>query len=320
MWMRKLGFSELELTTIGLGTWAIGGPWQFGWGPQNDKDSLSAIFEAVDAGINWIDTAAVYGCGHSEEMVGKALKEMREQPIIATKCGLFCGQQRQRVACLKKESIIKQCENSLRRLGIEAIDLYQIHRPEPDEDIEQGWAAIAELIKQGKVRYGGVSNFNVEQIKRCQQIHPVASLQPSYSMIHREVEEQLLRFCAENYIGVVAYSPIGRGLLTGKFTRQRLASLPADDHRRENADFQEPAFSATLKMVDELKPIAQRNGKTVIQLAIAWVLRQPEVTSAIVGARRAGQISESVPAGDWQLSDEDIAEIEELLKQRNENG
>jgi len=314
---RKLGFSDLELTTVGLGTWAIGGPWQYGWGPQNDKDSLAAIFEAMDAGINWIDTAPIYGCGHSEKVLGRALKQITAKPILATKCGLLWDQKHRKVNCLKQDSIRKECENSLQRLGVEVIDLYQVHWPQPDEDLEECWTAIAKLIEQGKVRYPGVSNFNVEQIKRCQAIHPVASLQPPYNMITRDVEDELLGFCAENNIGVLAYSPLARGLLTGKFSHEWLANLPDDDHRKKNPEFAEPNFSATLELVEGLRPIAKRTGKTPAQLAITWVLRRPELTSAIVGARKPGQIGETAAATEMMLSDDDLREIDKLLTYRD---
>lgn len=316
MQKRQLGFTNLKLTTVGLGTWAMGGPWQFGWGPQDDDDSVAAILAALDKGINWIDTAPVYGCGHSEELVGKAINLASgagQKPFIATKCGLLWDDNRRKVSCLKSRSIREECHASLKRLGIQSIDLYQIHRPEPDEDIEQAWEEMAKLAQQGKVRYLGVSNFNVEQIERVRRIHPVASLQPPYSMLHREVEDELLGCCAQNNIGVVAYSPMQRGLLTGKFSQERLANLDLDDHRRRNPDFHEPRFSAALELVEHLRSIAERNGRTLSQLAISWVLRRPEITAAIVGARRPGQIAETAPASDWNLSSEDIEEVEQLL-------
>jgi len=318
MQKRQLGYTDLQLTTIGLGTWAMGGPWEFGWGQQDDNQAIGAILTALDLGINWIDTAAVYGCGHSEELIAKAIKQTSKKPLITTKCGLLWDNQRKKINCLKKDSIISECHNSLKRLDIDVIDLYQIHWPIPDEDIEQAWEAMAILLEQGKVRYIGVSNFNIEQIKRVQAIYPVASLQPPYSMIHREVEDQMLEFCAENNIGVIAYSPMQRGLLTGKFNHERLANLPTDDHRRTNHDFQEPQFSATLELVEQLREIAQRNGKPLAQLAINWVFRRTEVTSAIVGARNPDQIKETVSAGDWNLAKDDIEKIEYLLKKRQE--
>ncbi|NQT02621.1 MAG: aldo/keto reductase [Planctomycetes bacterium] len=313
MQTRQLGYTDLKLTTVGLGTWAMGGPWQFGWGPQDDDEAIAAISASLETGINWIDTAPVYGLGHSEELVGEALKQTSQKPIIATKCSLLWNDKREKVSCLKAQSIRQECHASLERLGIETIDLYQIHWPEPEEDIEQTWKEMARLAEEGKIRYLGVSNFNVEQIKRIQKIHPVACLQPPYSMLHREVEDELLDYCSQNDIGVVAYSPMQRGLLTGKFSPERLASLPLDDHRRANPDFHEPQFTATLELVEQLKPIAERNGRTLAQLSISWVLRRPEVTAAIVGARKPEQILETAPASDWDLNEEDIEQIEQLL-------
>ncbi|UCG48372.1 MAG: aldo/keto reductase [Phycisphaerales bacterium] len=313
MQTRKLGYTDLNLTTVGLGTWAMGGPWQYGWGPQDDDEAIAAILAALDAGINWIDTAAVYGLGHSEELVGKALKQTGHKPLIATKCGLLWNEKKEKVSCLKKESIRAECDASLKRLGVEVIDLYQMHWPEPDEDVEEAWEEMARLADEGKVRYLGVSNFSVGQIERVRNIYPVASLQPPYSMLHREAEAELLEYCAQLDIGVVAYSPMQRGLLTGKFSQERLAGLALDDHRRRSPDFHGPRFSETLKLVEQLKRIAERRGRTVAQLAISWVLRRPEVTAAIVGARRPEQILETARACGWKLSKSDIGEIEQLL-------
>ena len=316
MQTRKLGNTELELTTVGLGTWAMGGPWQFGWGPQDDDEAIAAIVKALDMGINWIDTAPAYGLGHSEELIAQALGRTGARPLIATKCGILWNEKKEKVTCLKKRSIRKECHDSLRRLGIDVIDLYQMHWPDPDEDVEEAWEEMVRLKEQGEVRYLGVSNFAVEHLDRVRRIHEPVSLQPPYSMLHREAEEELLGYCAANNIGVVAYSPMQRGLLTGKFSPERLAELAVDDHRRRNPDFQEPQFSATMELVEELKVIAGRNGRTCAQLAISWVLRRSEVTAAIVGARRPAQIEETAPAGDWNLSEEDIKEIEKLLAER----
>ena len=319
MQTRQLGHTDLELTTIGLGTWAIGGPnWEYGWGPQNDNEAIGAILTALDKGINWIDTAAAYGLGHSEELIGKALKQATQKPFIATKCSLRWDQKGQIINCLEGQSIREECHASLKRLGIDVIDLYQIHWPRPDKDIEQAWEEMAKLIEQGKTRYIGVSNANLEQIKRMKKIHPVASLQPHYNMLHREVEDQLLGYCAENKIGIVAYSPMERGLLTGKFSQERLAGLALHDHRRRSPDFHEPQFSATLELVERLRSIAERNGVSLAQLAINWVLRRSEVTAAIVGARRPDQITETVQAVNWTLVPKDIKEIEKLLTERQE--
>jgi aryl-alcohol dehydrogenase-like predicted oxidoreductase len=313
----RLGNSELQITKVGLGTWAIGGPWQFGWGPQRDSDSIKAILESLDAGVNWLDTAPIYGFGHSEEMVAKALKKTSIRPIIATKCGLTWDDKNERIPCLKAKSILAECEASLKRLGVEVIDLYQMHWNQPDEDIEEGYEAMAKCVKAGKVRYLGVSNFTVEQLKRIIKIHPLASLQPPYSMFRRDIEKELLGFCSEHNIGVIVYSPLHKGLLTGKFTVESVATLPADDVRQMSPDFQMPRLEVNLKYIEELKLIAKRNGHTVAQLAISWTLRKPEVTAAIVGARRAGQIKETAPAADITLPADDINEIEELLQKRN---
>jgi len=318
MQTRKLGWTDLNLSTVGLGTWAIGGAgWKFSWGPQDDRESISTIRRALEKGINWIDTAPVYGLGHSEEIVGKAIKESRDRPIIATKCSRLWDKDGNPYGCLKKESIRSEVERSLRSLKIEVVDLYQIHWPDPDEDIEEAWSAIKDLIKEGKVRYAGVSNFSVEQIRRIQVIHPVASLQPPYSMLERGIEEELLHYCSANNIGVIVYSPMQKGILTRKFTRERVKNLPRDDHRREDPHFQEPELSANVKLVEDLRSIAERSGdRTVAQLAIAWVLQRPEVTAAIVGARHPYQIEETVATGEVMLSEEDIAAIDTLLNKR----
>ena len=316
MQTRKLGSTDLALTTVGLGTWAIGGPWQYGWGPQDDGEAVAAILTALDLGINWIDTAPVYGLGHSEELVGQALRQTRHKPFIATKCGLLWNEKREKVPHLKRDSIRRECEASLRRLGIERIDLYQMHWPDPPQDIGEAWEEMALLAAEGKVHYLGVCNYNVEQIERVRKIYPVASLQPPYSMLHRDAEKELFGYCAAHNIGVVAYSPMQRGLLTGRFSHERLAALAPDDHRRRMPEFQDPAFSASLELVKDLDKVAQRHGRTVAQLAISWVLRRPEVTAAIVGARRPSQITETMAAADWNLSKQDIAEIEKLLAER----
>ena len=310
---RKLGQTDLELTVIGLGTWAIGGPWEYGWGPQDDTDSIRTIHKAVDAGINWIDTAPAYGCGHSEEIVGRALKEMSQRPLIATKCSLLWNDKREIFNCLDHDSIIKECEDSLKRLGVEVIDLYQMHWPQPDEQIEEGWKAMATLVEQGKVRTIGASNFTVEQLERVGKLHPIASLQPPYSMLQRDIETGQLPYCDDNKIGIVAYSPMQKGLLTGKFTKERMQTLAADDNRQNDPNFNGEKFKQNLKIVDAMRPIAERNGKTPAQLAIAWVLRKEEVTAAIVGARKQKQIEETVQACDWVLEETDIEKIDTIL-------
>lgn len=315
MQTRKLGTSDTQLTTIGIGTYALGGgDWQYAWGNQNDQDSIDAIHHAFDLGINWIDVAPAYGLGHAEEIVGRVLKTRKDDIFVATKCGLVWEDGSPNIGHnLKADHIKWEAEQSLRRLGVEVIDLYQIHWPVPDEDVEEAWGAIADLVKEGKVRYAGASNFNLDQMQRAQAIHPITSLQPPYSMLEREFENELLGYCDENKIGVVAYSPMESGLLTGKFTRERLAELPDNDWRKTAPQFTEPAISANLKLVESLQGIAARNGKSVAELAIAWVLRHPNVTAAIVGARHPLQIEQTVSAGDWALSGEDIAEIEVLL-------
>lgn len=317
---RKLGNSELSVTPIGIGTWAIGGGDNpYGWGPQDDKDSIAAIRRGLELGVNWIDTAAGYGHGHSEEVIGQAIAGRRDEVIIATKCGILWQEDGSDIfGCMEAASIKREVENSLRRLKVDVIDLWQIHWPLPDEGIEEGWGAVADVIKEGKVRYGGVSNFSVEQLKRIMPIHPVTSLQPPFSMLLRDTEKELLPFCAENDIGVVVYSPMQAGLLTGKMTRERVAAFPEDDWRKGNSLFQEPQLSINLDLVEKVRPIAQRAGRPVSQLAIAWVLRRPEVTSAIVGARRPSQIEETAGAAEWKLSAEEIAEIDKLLAEREE--
>jgi aryl-alcohol dehydrogenase-like predicted oxidoreductase len=316
---RQLGHTNLFLTTVGFGTWAIGGAdWDSGWGPQDDADSIAAIHRALELGVNWIDTAAIYGVGHAEEVVGRAIAGRRQEVMIATKCGRHEGKNGQIYGRLKADSIRQEAEDSLRRLNIEVIDLYQIHWPDPDEDIEEAWRTIADLIKEGKVQYGGVSNFNVEQLKRIQPIHPVASLQPPYSLLERGVEQELLNFCAANKIGVIAYSPMQAGLLTGKYDKEQIADLPDSDWRKEDEHFQEPEISANLEFIDKLQAIAKRSGYTLPQLAIAWVLRRREVTAAIVGARHPSQIEETAQAAKLDLSAKDNADINELLREREQ--
>jgi len=314
---RKLGWTDLKLTTIGLGTWAMGGAaWKFSWGPQDDRESISAMRRALELGINWIDTAAVYGLGHSEELVAKAIRGLRDKPIIATKCERVWDEKGNISGRLKRESIRSEVEASLKRLRIEVMDLYQIHWPEPERDIEEAWETMGDLIKEGKIRYAGVSNFNLGQLKRVQPIHPVASLQPPYSMLERGIEGKVLGYCSANNIGVIVYSPMQKGLLTGKFTRERIQKLAPDDHRRRDPHFREPELSANLELVEGLRAIADKSGMTVAQLAIAWILRRPEITAAIVGARRPSQIEETVVAADCELSKKDIAAIEKLLNNR----
>ncbi len=319
MQYRKLGWTDLNLSVIGFGSWALGGSgWRYSWGPQDDEDSIKAIHRAMDLGVNWIDTAAVYGLGHSEEIVGKAIKGLSNRPIIATKCSRVWDEDGNIRGDLTRESIRREVEASLKRLQVDVIDLYQIHWPDPEEYIEEGWSAMAELVKEGKVRYIGVSNFNVEQMKRIEKIHPIASLQPPYSMLRRGIEEEILPYCKEKNIGVVVYSPMQKGLLTGKYNVETVKNLAPDDHRRNDPMFKEPQLSINVELVEKLKKLSEKYGKTPGQLAIAWVLRRPEVTSAIVGIRRPSQIEELIPAADWNLSKEDIELIETWLKEREE--
>lgn len=314
MHTKQLGNTDLQLTRIGLGTWAIGGGnWRFGWGPQDSSESIQSIHRALDLGINWIDTAPVYGLGNCEEVVGQALSTLSQRPLVATKCGRCWDENRQIVIRIKRESILQEVEDSLRRLRIETIDLYQIHWPQPDEDIEEAWEAVNSLIKSGKIRYAGVSNFNRSQLERISKIAPVASLQPPYSMLVRGIESELLPYCGEHNIGVIVYSPMQKGLLTGKVTRQWVEGLAADDHRRLDPQFNDPKLSDNLALVEQLSKIAAEHGKSVAQLAIAWTLRRPEVTAAIVGARRPDQVDQLVAAGDWQLPESVISQIEKLL-------
>lgn len=321
MQTRKLGYSELYLTTIGLGTWAMGGgDWQFGWGPQDDMASVRAIHAALDQGINWIDTAAIYGHGHAEEVVGKAIKGIRNEVIIATKCGrVWEGDSREIGKSLRADSIRREVEASLKRLAIEVIDIYQIHWPEPDEEIEEGWDTMAKLVKEGKVRYVGVSNFSLDQLKRAQAIHPITSLQPPYSMFRREIEEEIMAYCSTNQIGIIAYSPMQAGLLTGKFTKERSMALPDSDWRSRHPFFMEPQLSVNLEAIKQLGQIANEENISLSQLSLAWVLRNHEMTSAIVGARNPQQIEETAKASEIVLPKAKIDAIEEILAWRINN-
>lgn len=320
MQTRQLGESGLELTTVGIGTWAIGGgDWAFGWGAQDEEEAIEGILAGVDAGVNWIDTAAIYGNGASEELVGKALQRIPadRRPLVATKCGRIMADDGSVFGRLKRESVLAECEASLRRLGVDRIDLYQVHWPDPEADLEEGWGAMAELVQSGKVAHIGVSNHTVAQLQRLQAIHPVASLQPPYSMLARGVEEELLPFCAGEGIGVVCYSPMGKGLLTGGFTAERAAALPESDHRSRDPKFHSPQLEINLELVEKLRPIAEGRGRPMAQLSIAWVLRRPEVTSAIVGVRKPSQIEQTAAAADWQLSEEEVGTIEHALAERD---
>ncbi len=306
---RQLGKDGPHLTEIGLGTWAIGGPWEWGWGPQDDEDSIRTIHRALDVGINWIDTAAVYGLGHAEEVIARALNGKRKEVFIATKCGLVWDDQGRVERNNRPESIMRECEASLRRLNTDYIDLYQIHWPDDNVPVEDSWEAMIRLREQGKVRYIGVSNFDVPLLERCEALQHVNSLQPPYSLLNRKVEKAILPWCRKHGVGVVAYSPMQSGLLSGRFDKSRLAP---DDWRHKSPYFKEPQLSRNLAFVEELKPIARKYGKTVAQLAIAWVLMNPAITSAIVGARRPDQLEEIVGGAGWQIASEDMKQIEKL--------
>ncbi|HUJ18036.1 MAG TPA: aldo/keto reductase [Nitrospirota bacterium] len=314
MQKRKLGNSDLMITQIGYGAWAIGGAgWQFGWGPQDDEDSVKAILRALELGVSWIDTAAVYGLGHSEEIVARAMTEWKgARPSVFTKCGLRWNAQGRVSGSLAAASIRQECEDSLRRLRMEAIDLYQIHWPPENNgpELEQGWSTLAALQLEGKVRWIGVSNFDVEQLKRAQTIAPVTSLQPPYSLVRRAIEADILPFCREQGIGVIVYAPMSSGLLTGAMTRERAAQLPVDDWRRSHPEFNEPRLSRNLELVERLRAVGKRHGRTPGEVAIAWTLRHPAVTAAIVGARSAKQAEGVMRAAGLHLSEKDMAEIE----------
>ncbi len=316
---RKLGNSDLQITALGVGAWAMGGgDWKFGWGDQDDADSTAAIRAAIDGGLNWIDTAAVYGLGHSEEVVGRALKSIKQKPYLFTKCTRRWDENRNIFPSLKASSIREECENSLRRLQMDVIDLYQLHWPEPDQDIEEGWTEMARLQDEGKVRWIGVSNFNVEQMKRAMKIAPITSLQPPYSLLARKTEAEILSFAREHGIGVIVYSPMRAGLLTGKMTKERALKLPQDDWRSRDKDFQEPNLSRNLELVEILRKIGERHGKAPGEVALAWVLANPAVTGAIVGLRRADQVHGTLGALDFRLSPDELAEIETFFEQHQE--
>ena len=311
---RNLGNSDLQLTPIGFGAWAIGGGnWEFAWGAQDDDESLRTIEHALDSGLNWIDTAAIYGLGHSEEVVGRVLKHRAQKPYIFTKCSMRWHADRSIHRSLKRESLQEELENSLRRLGVDVIDLYQIHWPMPEEEIEEGWETLARFKEQGKVRYIGISNFNVAQMKRVQKIAPITSLQPPYSLLRREIEAEILPFCREHNIGVINYSPMVSGLLTGKMTAERIRNLPQDDWRKRNQNFNEPKLSRNLALAELLKEIGREHGVQAGVVAIAWTLRNPAITAAIVGARRPDQVDGILPAATFRLNDAEAARVEQWL-------
>jgi aryl-alcohol dehydrogenase-like predicted oxidoreductase len=316
--LRTLGNSDLRLSPIGLGAWAIGGgDWAYAWGPQDDQESIAAIHRALDMGINWIDTAAIYGLGHSEEVVGRALKSASKsgsgRPYVFTKCGIRWNADRSPYRSLKAASVAEEVEASLRRLDMETIDLYQIHWPDPESEIEEAWEALARFREQGKVRWIGVSNFNVAHMKRIQQIAPITSLQPPYSMLRRAIESEILPFAQESGIGVINYSPMLSGMLTGKMTPERVAAMPADDWRRKAVEFNEPRLSRNLRLVELLREIGSGHSVSPGVVAVAWTLHHPAITAAIVGGRSAKQVEESSAALHFRLNDEEYARINAFL-------
>ena len=315
---KQLGNSDLHLTAIGFGAWAIGGGnWQYAWGAQDDNDSLAAIHRSLEAGVNWIDTAAVYGLGHSEEIVGQALKQAPTKPFVFTKCSMTWATEgpeaRKIVNSLKK--VRQECEASLKRLGVDTIDLYQIHWPNPEPEIEEGWQTMADLQREGKIRFLGVSNFNVAQMESVQKIAPITSLQPHYSMLTRKIEPESLPFCQKHNIGVINYSPMQSGLLTGAMTRERIQAMPKDDHRRNRKEFQEPQLTRNLALSDLLKQIGSRHNVEAGVVAIAWTLHNPAITAAIVGGRSAQQVEGILPAATFRLSENEYNEINQFLEQ-----
>jgi len=319
MQTKQLGKSTVEITPVGFGAWAIGGSgWQFSWGAQNDQDSLAAIARALELGVNWIDTAAVYGLGHSEEVIGRAIQGWSgPKPYIFTKCGLRWDAKGNVDKVFSPESIRREAEDSLRRLQLEIIDLYQIHWP-PDPDspqLEEAWSTLADLKREGKVRWIGVSNFNVSQLRRARKIAPVTSLQAPYSLLNRAIEEDILPYCLHEGIGVIVYSPMASGLLSGAMSRERAAKLPKDDWRHNDPEFREPKLSRNLELVERLLEIARRHGRSPGEVAIAWTLRNPAVTGAIVGARDARQAGGVMLAGNLRLSDKEVNEIEEFSEE-----
>jgi aryl-alcohol dehydrogenase-like predicted oxidoreductase len=306
-----LGRTGLEITRVGFGAWAIGGGgWEFGWGPQQDDESIAAIHRALDLGVNWIDTAAAYGFGRSEQIVGRALQGLVERPYVFTKCSLLDDGTRHVRHSLKRDSILREAEGSLRRLGADAIDLYQIHWPIPDEDLEEGWAAMAELKERGLVRHIGVSNFSASQLRRIQAVAPVETIQPSYSLIDRAAEAEILPLAERDGTGVIVYSPMGSGLLTGGITRERIAAMPGDDWRKTDPRFTEPQLSRHLALAARLQAVAARHGSTPGAVAAAWTLRNPAVDGAIAGFRRPAQVDPILDAAGLELTGQDMTEIE----------
>ena len=322
MTLRTLGQSELKITPIGIGAWAIGGgKWEFGWGPQEDAESVAAIHAGLDRGMNWIDTAAAYGLGHSETVVGRAIKGIRRRPYIFTKCSLVWDASGKIGHSLRADSIRREAEASLKRLGVDTIDLYQVHWPawqgNPDNaspgSIEEAVGEMAKLKAEGKIRNIGVSNFNARQMQRAQHVAPIASLQPPYSLLASEIELEILPYARQHHNGVIVYSPMASGLLSGAMTRERIAAFPEDDWRKHNPNFQEPLLSRNLRLVETLRAIGKRRGFTTGEVAIAWTLRNPAVTGAIVGVRSAQQVIGIAGAADVRLSPDEVHEIEQVL-------
>lgn len=313
---RPFGKTGMQITPVGFGAWAVGGnDWKFGWGAQDDDASIAAIRKALDLGINWIDTAAAYGFGHSEEVVARALDGIREKPLVFTKCGLVPsgdgdGGTRENIT---RASLVRECEASLRRLRVEAIDLYQIHWPTDEiADIDEGWAAMLELKTAGKVRHVGVSNFDVAELERAEKLGPVETLQPPYSLVKRDVENEILPYCERHDIGVIVYAPMQSGLLTGSITAERAAALPKDDWRSRNPEFRQPKLAENLALVERLQTVGARHGRSPGETAIAWTLHNSAVTAAIVGGRSADQVAGMIGAASFRLSDGEVAEIEKV--------
>jgi aryl-alcohol dehydrogenase-like predicted oxidoreductase len=310
MQFRRLGSDGPEISVVGVGAWAIGGPWQFGWGPQDDDESLAALHKAFDAGVNWVDTAAVYGLGHSEEVVGQAVREHGGEVLVFTKCGRpwYGRENNEPTYDLRPETIRFELEQSLKRLGTDHVDLYQFHWPDTETatPVEDSWATMADLVTEGKVRWAGVSNFDVQGLRRCERVRHVDSLQPPFSLINRSAAREIA-WCAANRTGVLCYSPLGSGLLTGSFDADRVRDLPAGDWRRTSAEFRPPRLEANLELARRLEPVAERHGVPVAAVAVAWVLATDGVTAAIVGARRPSQVDGWLPAGDLRLTEADLA-------------
>lgn len=311
----KVGWTDLKFTRVGLGTWAMGGAGEWGWGEQDDQQSADTIHEALDLGINWLDTAPIYGRGRSEEVIGRALAGMSGRPLIATKCTQLWDEDGRTHNSMKRETILAEARASRDRLQIEVIDLYQIHWPIPNEGIEEAWRAIEELMDSGIVRYASVSNFDISQMQRAQSIHPIATLQPPYSMLRRGIEDEILPYCGDHDIGVIVYSPMQKGLLTGKVTRDWVQDLPEGDHRRQDANFNEPRLFIHLDLIEQLGELASRYDRSLPELAIAWTLSNPAVTAAIVGARKPSQIQETARSADWRLDEQALSAIESMLEE-----